>query len=135
MHYDMAAHHIAIFDTDPTVALITQRGIERMLAEGVEVVVVSSPHAAREYCLDHEVDLLIVDPGAQSQSTVAMLKSLHDERPDITMLALAAYDTPRLRTQLRLAGVQHYLAKPIELRDLAQTVRAVLGIDQTVRAA
>ena len=135
MQISMAVHRIAIFDNDPTVALVTQRGIERVLAEGVEVVVVPSPIAARDYCLCNEVDLLIVDPGAQSQSTVAMLKSLHDERPDIEMMALAAYDTPRLRTQLRMAGVQHYLAKPIEIRDLAQRVRTVLGLDQAVRSA
>ncbi|HEX5690001.1 MAG TPA: response regulator, partial [Roseiflexaceae bacterium] len=108
---------------------------ERMLSDGVEVVVVPSPVAARDYCLGNDVDLLIIDPGAQSQSTVAMLKSLHEERPDTAMLALAAYDTPRLRTQLRMAGVQHYLAKPIEIRDLAQTVRAVLGLDQAIRTA
>jgi DNA-binding response OmpR family regulator len=131
----MTAHHIAIVDSDPTVALVTQRGIERMLSVGVDVVVVPSPNAAKDYCLGNNVDLLIIDPGAQSQGTVAMLKSLHDQRPQVMVLALTAYDTPRLRTQLRQAGVVHYLAKPVEIHDLAQKVRAVLGIDGAVATA
>jgi DNA-binding NarL/FixJ family response regulator len=127
MHNSMSAHRIAIFDNDPTVALVTQRGIERMLPDGVEVVVVPSPSAAREYCLANDVDLLIVDPGASSQTTIKMLSSLREERPQTAVLALAAYDTPRLRAQLRLAGVVHYLAKPVELRQIADTVNSILG--------
>ena len=35
---------------------------------------------------------------------------------------LTAYDTPRLRTQMRALGVEHYLAKPVDLRDLGHEV-------------
>jgi DNA-binding NarL/FixJ family response regulator len=131
----MSPHHILIFDGDPTVALVTQRGIERLLPVAVEVAIALSPGDARQHCLENAVDLLIVDPGAQSQAAVSLIKSLHEQRPQIPVLALTAYDTPRLRTQLRSVGVRHYLAKPVELRDLAQMVCAVLGIDTLVRAA
>ena len=131
----MPLHHILIVDSDPTVALVTQRGLERLLAADVEVAIAPSPGAAWLRCLRNGIDLVIVDPGSQSRSTVALIKALHEERPQVPVLALTAYDTPRLRTQLRSLGVQHYLAKPIELLDLARAVRTALGMDAAVNAA
>jgi DNA-binding NarL/FixJ family response regulator len=128
----MPLHHILIVDNDPIVALVTQRGLERLLAADVEVTIAPSPGAAWLRCLRNTIDLVIVDPGPQSRSTVALIKALHEERPQVPVLALTAYDTPRLRSQLRSLGVQHYLAKPIELQDLAQTVRTALGMEGPV---
>ena len=125
----MSLQHILIVDNDPTVALVTQRGLERLLTTDVEVAIAPSPGAAWLRCLRNGIDLVIVDPGPQIRSTVALIKALHEERPQVPVLALTAYDTPRLRAQLRALGVQHYLAKPIELQDLAQTVRTALEVD------
>jgi response regulator RpfG family c-di-GMP phosphodiesterase len=42
------------------------------------------------------------------------------------MLVLTAYDSPLLRIQMQSLGVQHYLAKPVDLLDLEQVVRYAL---------
>jgi len=131
----MPLHHILIVDNDPTVALVTQRGLERLLDADVDVAIAPSPGAAWLRCLRNGIDLVIIDPGAQTQSTVALIKALHEERPQVPVLALTAYDTPRLRAQLRALGVQHYLAKPVELLDLALTVRTALGMTAAASAA
>jgi len=56
---------------------------------------------------------------------------LHADRPEVPVLVLTAYDTPRLRTQMRALGVQHYLAKPVDLQDLGKSVRSVVEPDVT----
>jgi two-component system OmpR family response regulator len=123
----MPASHILIVDNDPTVALVTQRGLERILASDATIEIAPSPADAWTHCLRGSVDLLIVDPNPESSPAAMLVKSLHASRPDIPVLVLTAYDTPRLRTQMRSLGVRHYLAKPIELHDLIQLVRTAVA--------
>lgn len=122
----MAPTHILIVDSDPTVALVTQQGLQRLLAPDVTVDIAASPTDARTDCLRGNVDLLIIDPNPEKSPAAALVKSLYDVRPDLPILVLTAYDTPRLRTQMRTLGVRHYLAKPVELRDLGELVRTVV---------
>jgi two-component system, OmpR family, response regulator len=123
----MPASHILIVDNDPTVALVTQRGLERILASDATIEIAPSPADAWAHCLRGSVDLLIVDPNPESSPAAMLVKSLHANRPDIPVLVLTAYDTPRLRAQMRSLGVRHYLAKPVELYDLGQLVRIAVA--------
>ena len=128
----MPPSHILIVDSDPTVALMTQRGLERMMASEATVEVAPSPTDAWARCLLGSVDLLIVDPNPETSPATALVKSLHASRPDIPVLVLTAYDTPRLRAQMRSLGVRHYLAKPVELHDLGQLVRTAVASTQVL---
>jgi DNA-binding NarL/FixJ family response regulator len=119
--------HILIVDSDPSAALVTQRGLQLLLGESAEVDLAPTPGAAWLRCVRERVDLLIVDPSPQSRAATVLVKALHDERPAITVLVLTAYDTPRLRTQMRALGVRHYLAKPVDLIELKQTVKGALN--------
>jgi two-component system OmpR family response regulator len=123
--------HILIVDSDPTVALVTQRGLERILASDAVIDIAPSPTDARTRCLRGSVELLIVDPNPENSPAATLVKSLHASRPDIPVLVLTAYDTPRLRSQMRSLGVRHYLAKPVELHDLGQLVRAAVASAST----
>jgi len=123
----MPPSHILIVDSDPTVALVTQRGLERILASEATVEVAPSPNDAWTRCLRGSVDLLIVDPDPETSPAAMLVKSLYANRPDIPVLVLTAYDTPRLRAQMRSLGVRHYLAKPVELHDLGQLVRTAVA--------
>jgi DNA-binding NarL/FixJ family response regulator len=119
--------HILIVDSDPTVALVTQRGLERILTSDAIIEIAPTPADAWTRCLRGSVDLLIVDPNPENSPAATLVKSLHASRPDILVLVLTAYDTPRLRTQMRSLGVRHYLAKPVELHDLGQLVRKAMA--------
>lgn len=122
----MPLRHIQIVDNDPTAALVTQRGLQVLLNAEVDVVVAPSPDAAWLYCLHEPVDLIIIDPNPQNRAATSLVKALRSYRPEIGILVLTAYDSPLLRSQMRGLGVKHYLAKPVDLRDLEQTVRAIL---------
>jgi two-component system, OmpR family, response regulator len=120
--------HILIVDSDPSAALVTQRGLQMLLGDVAVVDLAPTPGAAWLRCVRDGVDLVIVDPSPQSRGAAALIKALHDERPTIPVLVLTAYDTPRLRSQMRALGVRHYLAKPMDLLDLKQTVSGALAI-------
>jgi two-component system, OmpR family, response regulator len=127
-------HTILIVDSDPAAALVTQHGLQLLLGAAAAVDLAPSPDAARARCLNGGVDLLIVDPSPQSRGAAALVQSLHTERPALAVMALAAYDTPRLRTQMRALGVRQYLAKPVDLLDLQRAVSTVLGEPPAVEA-
>jgi DNA-binding response OmpR family regulator len=117
----MASARILIFDADPAAALVTQHGLQR-LQPGAEVTSVPSAGEAWLYCLHQPVDLLIIDPTPASSASSGLIKALRAERPNTAVLVLTAYDTPRLRAQMRALGVDHYLAKPLDLHDLGHEV-------------
>lgn len=123
----MEHQHILIVDNDPAAALVTQRGLQRLLATPVDIEIAPSPGAAWLRCLREPVDLVIVDPDSVSGAASALVKALQADRPDIGVLVLTAYDTPRLRTQMRTLGVENYLAKPVDLTDLSQAVRMAMA--------
>jgi len=119
--------HILVVDSDPVAAMVTQQGLQLLLGKDVEVSLAPSPGAAWLRCMRESVDLLIVDPSPPGRAAAALIKALHDERPHIPVVVLTAYDTPRLRSQMKRMGVRHYLAKPVELAELKNTVSSVLA--------
>jgi two-component system, OmpR family, response regulator len=123
----MSNTHILIVDGDPTAALVTQRGLQRLLDAGADVQIAPTPGAAWLRCLREQVDLVIIDPNPQSGSASALIKALHSDRPDVPVVVLTAYDTPRLRSQMRTLGVRSYLAKPVDIEDLGLAVKVVMG--------
>lgn len=123
----MQPSHILIVDSDPAAAMVTQHGLQRLFAAGAEVEIAASPREAWARCRHEHIDLLIVDPSTESSSATTLVKDLHTDCPEIPVLVLTAYDTPRLRSQMRLLGVRHYFAKPVELRDLGESVRKAVS--------
>ncbi len=127
--------HILVVDNDPVAAMVTQQGLQRLLGKDVEVALAPSPGAAWLRCMREAVDLLIVDPSPPSRAAAALIKALHDERPHIPVVVLTAYDTPRLRAQMKRLGVRHYLAKPVGLAELKNTVSGVLALTDAAQAS
>jgi DNA-binding NarL/FixJ family response regulator len=117
----MTTAKILIFDGDPAAALVTKHGLQR-LQPSTEVTTASSAGDAWLSCLHQPVDLLIIDPNPANSSSSALIKALRTDRPDTDVLVLTAYDTPRLRAQMRALGVANYLAKPVDLHELGHQV-------------
>jgi DNA-binding NarL/FixJ family response regulator len=132
----MPLRYIQIVDGDPTAALVTRLGLEARLKGEAEISVAtfsyqdqSPQHYLNGNGHRHEVDLLIVDPGAQFQAATKLVRTLRTDCPCTPVLVLTAYDSPLLRKQMRSLGVRQYLAKPIDLLDLEQAVRELLVLD------
>jgi DNA-binding response OmpR family regulator len=123
--------HMLIVDSDPTVALVTQRGLQRALGAEVEVAVAPSAGAAWLRCIRENVDLVIVDPSPPDRAARALVKALRTASSDMPVQVLTAMDTLGMLAEMRALGVQHYYAKPLTLRELEHGVRAALGTSGT----
>lgn len=108
-------------------AFVTQHGLQRLLVPVAKVEIAASAGDARARCLHEPIDLLIIDPASTIGAGAELVGELHSRRPELPVLVLTAYDTPRLRSQMRALGVEYYLAKPVELQDLSESVRLVIA--------
>lgn len=122
----MLSPHIQIVDSDPMAALVTQLGLQACLKTEADIKIVPDPMRGQGNGNGERVDLLIVDPGAQSQAATAMVRTLQTRHPETPLLVLTAYDSPRLRSQMRRLGVHCYLAKPVGVSDLENVVRSMM---------
>ncbi|RRR75028.1 MAG: response regulator [Candidatus Viridilinea halotolerans] len=130
----MPAWQIYIVDDDPAAAMITQRGLQTLLGERFSVMVASSPNAAWLACATGNVDLLIVDPNPHGNAAASLVRAVRTFRPAIPVLVLTAYDSPGLRMKMREFSVARYVAKPIDLRELAPIVHAILHAERPLVA-
>jgi DNA-binding NarL/FixJ family response regulator len=122
----MQTHQILIVDKDMAAAFVTKSGIERMLGTNAIVHIAQSPGSAWLQYGQKSINTLIIDPSTWSHAAISLITALQRLHPDLPVIVLTAYDTPRLRRDMQSLGVTHYLAKPIELAELAQYVREVL---------
>jgi DNA-binding NtrC family response regulator len=125
---------ILVVDGDTTPALVTQRGVQVMLGDAATVTIASSPGVAWLACVRDRVDLVVVDPRPEDRGAWALVKALHEERPEIPVFVLTAYDTPRLRMEMRVLGVRQYLAKPATLQEIARGCRRALGLEAALES-
>ena len=122
---------ILIVDGDMTVGLVTQHGLQAMLGDSADIVLVASPDAAWQECQLGGVALVMIDPAPHDVATDALMRRLRAQLPALPVIVVTAHDTPRLRAEVRALGVRHYLAKPALLSDLERDIRAELGLRQT----
>jgi two-component system, OmpR family, response regulator len=125
----MPQGQILIVDSDPTVALVTQRTLQHVLGSAAEVTIAPTPGAAWLRCRRARIDLVIVDPEPQNLAALALIKALVAEQPQLPVLVLTAYDTPGLRSRMATLGIRHYLAKPVEVAELGRVVREALHLE------
>lgn len=118
----MPSRQIQICDDDPAAAMITQRGLQALLGDSVAIVVAPTANAAWLACANGNVDLLIIDPSPHNNAAASLLRAVRTFRPRLPVLILTAYDSPGLRARMRDLGIEYYVPKPVDLRELAPIV-------------
>lgn len=126
----MDTRHILIVDTDIAAALVTQHGLQRALGAAFSVITAASKSIEQVRSTYDAIDLLIIDPSSQNHTSQGLIKLFHEVYPKASVLILTAYDTPRLRREMRDLGIMHYLSKPIDLKRLELGVRLALGLEK-----
>jgi CheY-like chemotaxis protein len=82
-----------------------------------------------ELAYQHRPDLILLDlhlPGIQGEKLLDRLKADARTR-DIPVVVVSADATPARIKQLLASGAHAYLAKPLNIPDLLETVDEVLG--------
>ncbi len=95
---------------------------------GFKTVAVPNGQEAVEKAVDRQPDLILLDvrmPRMDGLQACAALKALPGTR-DIPVVFLSAFATPQDVEMGLAAGAEKYLAKPIELEDLNESVLDIL---------
>ena len=97
---------------------------ETLARLGHEVHVVTSGHDAVERAVDLSPRVAVVDLHMPDMDGFEVARRLRDLRPDTVLVALTGFGDSRNRAEAHETGFQHYLLKPIDVRELDRLLRA-----------
>ncbi len=114
--------HILVVDDDTRL-----RGLLRkyLMDHGFRVTVAANSQDARKQLVSLDFDLIVLDRMMPGEDGLSLTRSLRDER-DVPILMLTAMAEISARIDGLEAGVDDYLPKPFEPRELLLRIRMIL---------
>ncbi len=94
--------------------------------QGFQADALSDGEAGVEYALLPVYDLLILDANLPGEDPCALVRRIREQRCSIPILMLISRPAPEDRICGLEAGADYFLAKPIDHRELAASVSALL---------
>lgn len=117
------APHLLVVDDDARLRALLQR----FLAEqGFRVTAAADAAAARRALAAVSFDLMVLDVMMPGESGLELTESLRRDGPEVPILMLTARGAPDDRVAGFEMGVDDYLAKPFDPRELALRIRTIL---------
>ena len=103
---------------------------------GFNIKAFENPKEGLEYCLDNDVDLLLVDYMMPELNGIDLVNMLKKEKPDIPIIMITAIDDLKLRKTATLTGIDMFLPKPVNANDFKEAVFKLLedkdGLEDTL---
>lgn len=125
----MSNEHILIVDDEPSL----QHAIAKYLeASGYTVGCVADAIGFDEYMLKNQVDLLIMDQMMPGEDGLSITRRLRASDNNIPILMLSSFGEDVDRIIGLEVGVDDYLAKPPNLREVLARVKALLRRNQKI---
>lgn len=115
--------HLLVVDDDARLRGLLQRFLTE---QGFRVTAVDSAAAARQAISAMMFDLLVLDVMMPGESGLSLTESLRRDGNGVPILMLTARGAPEDRIAGLEHGVDDYLAKPFDPRELALRVRTIL---------
>ncbi|WP_237214270.1 response regulator [Falsiroseomonas oryziterrae] len=117
------APHILVVDDDARLRALLQRFLT---GEGFRITAAPDAAAARRALAGVAFDLMVLDVMMPGESGLELVESLRREGSDVPVLMLTARGAPDDRIAGLEAGVDDYLGKPFDPRELALRIRTIL---------
>ncbi len=117
MHYPIPP--VLVVDDEKNMRLSLQT---MLMDEGHGVRAVESAEEALEVLSREEIFMVITDARLGGMSGYDFLKKIQAERPDLPVLMLTAYATPKLAVEAIKSGAMDYLAKPFAPEELLHAI-------------
>jgi len=117
------APHILVVDDDARLRALLQRFLT---GEGFRITAAADAAAARRALSGVAFDLVVLDVMMPGESGLELVESLRREGSDVPVLMLTARGAPDDRIAGLEAGVDDYLGKPFDPRELALRIRTIL---------
>ena len=127
----LAGLRVLVAEDDHVNMVTATRFLEHL---GCKVLGAENGRQALELLAKHDFDLVILDiqmPEMNGMEAAMTIRSSHSlgEKAKIPILAMTAHAMPGDREQFLGAGMNGYIAKPMELRELQRTIQAMLQKD------
>jgi DNA-binding NarL/FixJ family response regulator len=107
---------------------VVREGLRSLIAQQSDMEVVGEAGTAQD-AIDlaevHQPDVVVLDVGMPDMNGVAITERLHNEHPNMRVLALSIHDDKRFVTGMLGAGATGYLTKDCALNELARAIRVV----------
>ena len=117
------AAHLLVVDDDARLRDLLQRFLTE---QGFRVTAVADAGAARRAIGSMMFDLLVLDVMMPGESGLTLAEALRREGNEVPILMLTARGAPEDRIAGFEHGVDDYLAKPFDPRELALRIRTIL---------
>ena len=117
------APHLLVVDDDARLRGLLQRFLTE---QGFRVTAAADATAARRALAGFAFDLVVMDVMMPGESGLDLVESLRAEGQDVPVLMLTARGAPDDRVAGLEAGVDDYLGKPFDPRELALRIRTIL---------
>ena len=115
--------HILVVDDDARLRALLQRFLTE---QGFRVSIAENAATARAALADMAFDLLVLDVMMPGESGLELTAALRAEGQEVPILMLTARGAPDDRIAGLEQGVDDYLAKPFDPRELALRIRTIL---------
>ena len=115
--------HLLVVDDDQRLRALLQRFLTE---QGFRVTAAADAAAARRALSAVNFDLLVLDVMMPGEDGIALTESLRREGQEVPILMLTARGAPDDRVQGFESGVDDYLAKPFDPRELGLRIRTIL---------
>ncbi len=100
-----------------------RRSLESVLSdEGYAARVSESAEEALVFLEREEFFMVVTDARLGGMSGYELLKKIHEQKPELPVLMLTAYATPKLAVEAIKAGAMDYLSKPFAPEELLHAV-------------
>ena len=119
----MPLGRILIVEDDESLRRVTQLQLDNA---GYETIVAVDVPQAAEILKRSPVDLVITDLNLPGESGLDLLKKVHIEYPDTTVVIFTAYGTVETAVEAMRSGAYDYLTKPVHPYDLRAVVNRAM---------
>ena len=110
---------LLIVDDEKNMSISLQTIME---SEGYEVRPAESAEQALKFLAQEECFMVVTDARLGGMSGYELLKEIKSRRPDLPVLVITAYATPKLAVEAIKSGAEDYLAKPFAPEELIHAV-------------
>ena len=119
------SERILVVDDEQAIIDLSQHILEGL---GYQVILQLNSLAALEYFTEHreEIDLVITDMTMPNLSGTQLSRQIKKLRPDIPVILCTGFSKEINAASAMEMGIDRYLMKPVNKRELAEAVRAVL---------
>ena len=110
---------LGIVDDDESTLYTVQAMADSL---GWSILATMKPNDALEWVRNRKVDILLVDYHMPLMSGIDVIRSVRQLSTDVILIALTVEENPAVAANLRIAGADDFVSKPIRLADFSARI-------------